>query len=172
MTRIMAPLFSEFGVSIEPHVPPRSLIIAYSLGVVVTFITVIFSSFRASRLNIVRAIRDIPEPTYRRATLRSLIFGIIGMLLGLLLGWAGLASGILFPHALGVSVFLLSSVPILRRFALPHRLVFTVVGLLLLGWWAMPPVLYEAIYPQLDSDIEMFFLSGIMMVAAPTFVLG
>jgi len=35
----------------------------------------------------------------------------------------------------------------------------------------MPPVLYEAIYPQMNSDIEMFFLSGIMMVTAATFVL-
>jgi putative ABC transport system permease protein len=171
MVQIMSPIFESFGVSIETQVTPRSLIIAYCLGVVVTFITVIFSSFRASRLNIVRAIRDIPEPTYRRATLRSLIFGIIGMLLGALLGWLGIASGILFPHALGVSVFLLSSIPILRRFALPERLVFTVVGLLLLGWWAMPPVLYEAIYPDMSSDIEMFFLSGIMMVTATTFVL-
>ena len=171
MTRIMASLFSQFGISIEPYVTPRSLIIAYSLGVVVTFITVLFSSWRASHLNIVRAIRDIPEPTYRRTTLRSLIFGIIGMLLGAFLGWVGIASGILFPHALGVSLFLLCSIPILRRFALPERLVFTVVGLLLLGWWAMPPVLYEAIYPQMDSDIEMFFLSGIMMVTATTFVL-
>ena len=171
MTRIMASLFSEFGVSIEPYVTPRSLIVAYSLGVVVTFITVVFSSFRASRLNIVRAIRDIPEPTYRRATLRSVIFGIIGMLLGLFLGWVGIAAGILFPHALGVSLFLLSSVPILRRLALPERPVFTIVGLALLGWWAMPPYLYEKIYPEMKSDIEMFFLSGIMMVTAATFVL-
>jgi len=171
MTRIMASVFSQFGVAIEPYVTPRSLIISYCLGVVVTFITVIFSSFRASRLNIVRAIRDIPEPTYRRATGRSVIFGVIGMLLGLLLGWAGIAWGVLFPHALGVSLFLLSSIPILRRLALPERPVFTIVGLALLGWWAMPPVLYEAIYPQMNSDIEMFFLSGIMMVTSATFVL-
>jgi putative ABC transport system permease protein len=171
MTRIMGSLFSQFGISIEPYVTPRSLIIAYSLGVVVTFITVIFSSFRASRLNIVRAIRDIPEPTYRRATVRSLILGIIGMLLGLLLGWVGISTKVLFPHALGVSLFLLSSIPILRRFALPERLVFTVVGLLLLGWWSMPPWLYEKIYPHMNSDIEMFFLSGIMMVTAATFVI-
>ena len=171
MTRIMASLFEQFGITMEPHVTPRSLIIAYSLGVVVTFITVIFSSWRASRLNIVRAIRDIPEPTYRRATLRSLIFGIIGMLLGALLGWVGIASEVLFPHALGVSLFLLSSIPILRRLALPERPVFTIVGLALLGWWAMPPWLYEKIYPHMASDIEMFFLSGIMMVTAATFVI-
>jgi putative ABC transport system permease protein len=171
MTRIMASLFSQFGVSIEPHVTPRSLIVAYSLGVVVTFVTVIFSSFRVSRLNIVRAIRDIPEPTYRRATRRTLILGIIGILLGLLLGWVGIASGILFPHALGVSLVLLSSAAVLRYFALPERPVFTIVGLALLGWWAMPPFIYEKIYPEMESDIEMFFLSGLMMVTAATFVL-
>jgi len=171
MTRIMASLFSQFGVSIEPYVTPRSLIVAYCLGVVVTFITVVFSSWRVSRLNIVRAIRDIPEPTYRRATLRSLILGIIGILLGLLLGWVGLASHQLFPHALGVSLFLLSSIPILRRLALPERPVFTIVGLVLLGWWSLPAPIYERIYPHMNSNIEMFFLSGIMMVTAATFVL-
>jgi len=97
MTRIMASMFASFGVSIEPYVTSRSLIVAYSLGVVVTFITVIFSSWRVSHLNIVRAIRDIPEPTYRRATLRSLILGILGVLLGLYLGWVGLASKQSFP---------------------------------------------------------------------------
>jgi putative ABC transport system permease protein len=171
MTRIMASLFSQFGVSIEPYVTPRSLIVAYSLGVVVTFITVIFSSWRVSRLNIVRAIRDIPEPTYRRATLRMLIVGIIGILLGLLLGWVGLASQVLFPHALGVSLVLLSSAAVLRYLALPERPVFTIVGLALLGWWSLPAPIYERIYPHMNSNIEMFFLSGIIMVTAATFVL-
>ena len=171
MTRIMASLFSEFGVSMEPYVTPRSLIVAYCLGVVITFITVVFSSWRVSHLNIVRAIRNIPEPTYRRASLRSVILGIIGILLGLLLGWFGIASHQFFPHALGVSMVLLCSVPILRRLALPERPVYTIVGLALLGWWAMPPYLYEKIYPKMNSNIEMFFLSGIMMVTATTFVL-
>ena len=35
----------------------------------------------------------------------------------------------------------------------------------------MPPWLYEKIYPHMNSDIEMFFLSGIMMVTAATFVI-
>jgi len=171
MTRIMASLFSQFGVSIEPYVTPRSLIVAYCLGVVITFITVVFSSWQVSRLNIVRAIRNIPEPTYRRATRRTLVLGIIGILLGLLLGWAGIAGQVLFPHALGVSLVLLSLAAVLRYLALPERPVFTIVGLALLGWWAMPPVLYEKIYPHMNSNIEMFFLSGIMMVTAATFVL-
>ncbi len=171
MTRIMAALFSQFGVSIKPYVTPRSLIVAYSLGVVITFITVVFSSWRVSHLNIVRAIRGIPEPTYRRASRRSLFLGIGGILLGLFLAWVGLASRQYFPHALGVSLILLSSTPILRRLALPERPAFTIVGLTLLGWWSLPPAISEMIYPKMDMNIEMFFLSGIMMVTAATFVL-
>ena len=41
----------------------RSLIVSYSLGVVLTFLTVTFSSWRIGNLNIVSAIRDMPEST-------------------------------------------------------------------------------------------------------------
>nr|MBA2277037.1 ABC transporter permease [Chloroflexia bacterium] len=53
-------LFSDF-LSVEPHVTPRSLIVAYCLGVVITFLTVVGSSWKISRLNVVAAVRDIEE---------------------------------------------------------------------------------------------------------------
>ena len=62
MTRILAGIFAEFDITISPYVTLRSLVISYSLGVVLTFLTVTFSSWRVSYINIVRAIRDIPEP--------------------------------------------------------------------------------------------------------------
>ncbi|MBK6663088.1 MAG: hypothetical protein IPG47_10205 [Thermoflexaceae bacterium] len=40
---------------------PRSLIVAFCLGVIATFIVIFISSWRASRLNITAAIRDLPE---------------------------------------------------------------------------------------------------------------
>lgn len=57
---VMGELIGEF-VSITPHATFRSLLVAYSLGVTVTFITIIFASVRSSRLNIVAAIRDLPD---------------------------------------------------------------------------------------------------------------
>ena len=56
---------------IVANVQPRSIVIAYCLGVVLTFGTVAFSSFRVSRLNIVAAIRDVDEPPRRHAARRS-----------------------------------------------------------------------------------------------------
>lgn len=57
---VMGEIVGDF-VSITPHATLRSLVVAYSLGVSVTFLTIIFASVRSSRLNIVAAIRDLPD---------------------------------------------------------------------------------------------------------------
>lgn len=54
-------IFATFGFSFTPHVTLRTIVISYCLGVVLTFLTVMFSSWRVSTLNIVAAIRDTPE---------------------------------------------------------------------------------------------------------------
>jgi putative ABC transport system permease protein len=47
-------------------VAPTSVIIGYCLGVLLTYIVVTWSSWRVSRLNIVAAIRDLPEESNAR----------------------------------------------------------------------------------------------------------
>jgi putative ABC transport system permease protein len=54
--------FAGVGLSIRPSVSLRSLLVSYSLGMLVTFATVLFSANRVSHLNIVSAIRDLPDP--------------------------------------------------------------------------------------------------------------
>ena len=51
----------EFDFNLVTHFEPRSAIVAYCLGMAITFATVTFSAYRVSRLNIVMAIRDLPE---------------------------------------------------------------------------------------------------------------
>jgi putative ABC transport system permease protein len=61
MVKVMTVLLGSVDFSIQSHVEPRSVVVAFCLGGLVTFLTVIVSSFRVSRLNIVAAIRDLPE---------------------------------------------------------------------------------------------------------------
>ena len=49
----------------------QSLLLAYTLGMVVTYLVVIVSAARVSTLNIVRAVRDIPEPPGEGRRLRE-----------------------------------------------------------------------------------------------------
>lgn len=172
ITRIMARIFSEFDLSIESHVTPRSIVISYSLGVVLTFVTVTFSSWRVSKLNIVRAIRDLPDPRGGRMGRRSLAAALVAIALGALLFWNGTATDTAFPFALGFSMMIFGAAIVLRFFALPERPVLTAMGLLLLVIWGLTAGnRLEFLFGPLEGDMEMFFLSGISMVTASTFVL-
>jgi len=61
MVSIIAALFGSTGFALQPHIAPRSVVVAFCLGAVVTFLTVALSAWRVSRLNIVAAIRDLPD---------------------------------------------------------------------------------------------------------------
>ena len=85
----LAQIFSDaLGFGITFNFNWQGFLIAYSLGVVLTFATVAFSSFRIANLNIVRAIRDLPEPQPLRGADRS-IGGLLKSALGALwlVGW-------------------------------------------------------------------------------------
>ena len=49
----------------------QSLVLSYTLGMVVTYLVVVVSAMRVSSLNIVRAVRDIPEPPKEGHRLRE-----------------------------------------------------------------------------------------------------
>jgi putative ABC transport system permease protein len=51
----------QLGLDLRFSVAVRSLVVAFCLGVITTFIVVFLASWRASRINIVAAIRDLPE---------------------------------------------------------------------------------------------------------------
>jgi len=172
MANIMSRIFAQFNFDIQPYVTVRSLIISYSLGVVLTFLTVVFSSWRVSNLNIVRAIRDIPEPTGRRMGWRWLAVSIVGLLCGVFLVYLGLQKNLAFPFALGFTVITAGSAILLRYLGLRERPVFTTASLLLLvSWGLLAGDRLRFLFGRLDGNVEMFFLSGIAMVTASTFVL-
>ncbi|MBM3139823.1 MAG: FtsX-like permease family protein [Chloroflexi bacterium] len=89
----MSRIVSDVGVSIAFHFNPVGFVIAYAAGVVVTFATVAFASWRAANLNIVRAIRDLPEPQLFR-TQRPSVGALLRSAVGALwyLGWIALVA--------------------------------------------------------------------------------
>lgn len=63
---------------------PRSIIVAYCLGMTITFATVAVSAYRVSQLNIVVAIRDLPESIISKAS-PSFTQRLLGLLKALVL---------------------------------------------------------------------------------------
>jgi putative ABC transport system permease protein len=167
---ISGEIFGE-SFAMDLRVTPRSLVVSYALGVVLTFITVAVSSWRVSKLNIVAAIRDVQEQRARRAGRGSLIWGIIGVLIGALLLALGASSNNAASFSIGITLALLGGALALRFFGAPPRPVFTLAGALMFLYWSLPTNWSEWLFGELRGDIEMFFLSGIGMVIGSTLML-
>ncbi|MDQ4099820.1 MAG: FtsX-like permease family protein [Chloroflexota bacterium] len=163
-------IVGEF-LSIEPRVTPRSLIVAYCLGTVITFLTVAGSSWKISRLNVVAAVRDIPEVSSPTRKLSGLIWGILFLLVGTPLTLLGLDAGQAFMFYAGMSLLPFGVARVLRFFGAPSRPVFSAVGIYLLVFWLLPQNVADKIWGEMDGEMEMFFLSGIFMVIGVTMVI-
>src|SRR5207244_5924064 len=72
-------------VGVTLHFDPTSVITAFGAGTAHTWVTILLASWRVSRLNIVRAIRDLPEPGTPERSRDFLIAGILTSLAGLAL---------------------------------------------------------------------------------------
>lgn len=160
-------LFGQY-VPIEPHVEPRSMIIAYCLGVVITFVTIVVSSWKVSKLNVVAAIRDIPDVATSKRKLGTLIWGVVMLTAGVLMALAGLSGDKAFFFYAGASLIPFGAAQILRYLGVPSRPVLSVVGIYILALWLLPENIAEKIWGELDGGIELFFLSGIFMVVGAT----
>ncbi len=158
--------------TIELYVHPRSIVIAYALGVIITFMAVIFSSWRASRLNVVAALRDIPEVKSPRQSKRPLIFGVIGILLGAYLIYVGETNPQITLFLIGITMVPFSIALITNWFGINNKAVLTLVGFFVLIVWSMPTSLFNRIFGDMGSGgIELFLLSGLSMVAASTLII-
>lgn len=62
----IAELLAGGSLNITPRVSLRSALIGYSLGLVITFITVTLAAIQISRINIIAAIRDLNLPSLPR----------------------------------------------------------------------------------------------------------
>ena len=159
---------SEFSLS--THVQLVSVLVAFFLGTVVTLITVAFASWRISRINIVRAIRDIPEPQNSRATKKALVGGIALVLIGLLMMWRGYDTSNLGLFLLGPSLAVLGAAIVLRYFGVARRWALSGAGFLLVVWWLQPPSVARAIKDDWTSDFTVFFVTGTMLVLGAVLV--
>src|SRR5213083_787387 len=135
------------------------LIYGFAIGFLITMATIGIASWRVSKLNIVRAIRDIPEPVPHGSTRRQVaagaaiaVLGAVGFIVALLrqnlllqdLGPVGLAFGL----------------AVLTMRVVPARAVFTAAGAFIVGWVLSPWKFFSIA----NADITLFIAAGLMLV--------
>jgi putative ABC transport system permease protein len=144
-------------------VKPASLITGASLGLVISLLTVWGTSARITRLNIIRAIRDLQEPTQARQRLISLVLGLVGVAVGALMFASGWSKSNALAVLAGPAIVGFCLIPVLGRF-LPRKLVTVVMSFLVLVWGI--GVFTFASNKVGRAGIQVFVVQGIVLVAA------
>src|SRR5215213_7033636 len=161
---IGASISSGNDFSIAFSTSPQNILLAFCMGMVLTFAVVLISSWRVSRLNIVRAVRDIPEPNRKGRSVWGLIVAILLPLGGAIAFWQGLATDTMAFYLGGISLVLIGGALLARVLGLPDRAAFTASGLVLLSLWLTPASITAP--AGMAKGPEMFFVSGISIVVA------
>ena len=170
MVLALSGLMAASDISIGFTVKPASIAVAYSMGVLLTLLVVAYSARRVSRMNIVSAIRGLPEPAVATTGKRRWIWPSVGMLLGLLFVWAGVEAEDGVALGVGVSTVVLSAVPLLSLAGLPDRPVRTAAGLALVCWFTLP--IPRLLLGQLKTNFGLFVFGGLMIVIGATWVIA
>jgi len=163
MVLAMAVAFSGIeDLTISYSVSATSLMLSYAIGVLLTLAVVVFSARRVSRMNIVTAIRDLPEPPAEKGRKRRWLPGAIGLVAGAALIVSGINAEDAVVLAFGVSLVVLSLVPLLQLLGLPERAVHTGAGLALLCWFVLP--ISRWLFGEMKVNFSIFLLGGLMIV--------
>src|SRR5436305_1200441 len=93
---------------------PSSLAESFAIGFVIALLTIVVTSSRVSRLNIIRAIREIPEPPPRRRR-RWVVVGGAAALLGAVWTVSAVGSTEPFGLLLGPTLLLFGLAPLAAR---------------------------------------------------------
>ena len=168
---VAGPIFgaAEQGFEVRMVVEPASLLIGAGIGLVISLLTVWATSVRIARLNIIRAIRDVPEPKVARPRLRTAVLGALGILVGAAAGLGGYFNEAPAPLLIGVPLAAFSSAPLLRRL-LPDRLVRLSVSSVVLAWGLVVSPLFPGVMGT--GEINVLVVQGIVLVAGAVSLAG
>ena len=157
------------GLTFVIHFTWESLGVAACVGFLITLATVALASWRVSKLNIVRAIRDIPEPILAKSEKRYILLGILSVAFGVVLTVIGAQSNQAALTSSGPSLAALGGAMLAVRFVSP-RMPFTIAGAFMVFWTLDPFNIQEDIFGAVTGDIEMFIVTGVLLVTGGVIV--
>ena len=174
IAKLAAPIFGgsdEFAIELLFAMAPESIVTGFCLGMIITSVTIFFTSVRISRINIIRAIRDLPEPTTRATRKRALIAGGLLASVGLALFVMSLGRDEAWASAiLGPPVAAFGLLPILSR-ALARRTAVMIVAGFSLFWGIFGNALLGNQFFE-SGQIFAFVLQGILLTFSAVVMLS
>lgn len=162
---VAAGIFAGDGIALELRYAASmgSVQMGFVIGFVISLLTVVLTSIRVARLNVIRAIRDLPDPVVHRQRVLTVVGGAVMLVAGVVLAVAGLSGN--EPHAAlaGPALAGLGLVPLASRLV-PRRPLVTTVSAAVLAWGVVCFDLAAGAFR--NPEITVFVVDGVVLVAA------
>jgi putative ABC transport system permease protein len=153
-------------IPIQLSLRPATIVGAVALGALVTLLTMLVAAIRSSRMTIVSALRDLPEP--RQADGRSLLRTAGLLVLGSAGVLAVVVGGVTLRFVGGWA--LIASAIGLTRGSLPDRARASLGGALLVAWGLVLLITQPATTGDIELTFETFLLMGITTALGLSFI--
>ncbi|HVM04516.1 MAG TPA: FtsX-like permease family protein [Acidimicrobiales bacterium] len=153
----------DFSLELRYTATFASIQSGFVTGFFISLATVVLTSFSIARLNVIRAIRDLPEPIGGRQRAIVLVPAVVALVAGGALTFSGLSNQDAFGVLAGPALAALGIVPLLRRFVPRRPLVSVTSGLVLVWAVACFDVASEAFE---NPEIWLFVVDGVILTGA------
>lgn len=158
-----------FTLDLRFAAEPTSILIGLLVGLVISLVTIVVTSVRISRLNIIRAIRELPEPPRRDRRALRLTTGWTAVLLGAAITAAAVDAGAGGGLFIGPAIAAAGLVAVLGGI-LGRRPVTTAVGLAVVAWGVAAPTLMPDAFR--NADVVVFVVQGLVITGAGVVLLA
>jgi putative ABC transport system permease protein len=158
--RIFSSFSDEDSFNLAFRFTPISLVNGFAMGFLIAFVTVTLTSIRISRVNIIAAIRDLPNEGGRRLKRRWVALSTVAA------AGFGALSAVAIANSQGVGVYLyptltvLALCPLLVRLA-PKRWVYSGASLATLAWGLAANTLRPKVFD--DGSTTTFIVLGSLL---------
>ena len=150
----------DFAFSASLH----SIQTGFTSGFLISLVTVLITSLFISRLNVIRAIRDLPEPVNPRHLAASVIGGALLFVVGALITVAGITGDSAGMTLVGLPLAALGAVPVLRRWGVPRRPLVSIACITSIVWEVMAFDIVRHAFRR--GGVGIFLVQGVILVAA------
>lgn len=135
----------------------------FAVGFAISLFTVVVTSLSIARVNVIRAIRDLPEPRVTRTRLRWLIAGAAVVVGAGAWAASGIPSDEPYATMAGPVLVFAGAVPLASRFA-SRRLLVSLAASAALVWAVSVFGLFPAAFEGVE--IPIFVVQGVILTAA------
>jgi putative ABC transport system permease protein len=150
----------EVGITLTFHTTFESLERGFVGGLGISMLTVVLASLFIARMNVIRAIRELPDNTLSRKRMIGTLLGIFFVLVGTAMVTLGIQNKNEFVTLSGPAVLAIGALLFLRRW-IKTKPLFTVASIAVLFWSIFSFTLVKSAYKNPNAGI--YVLQGVQL---------